>query len=265
MNSGSKERHAWIARDCELVQSALPAVLLDLDGTLLELAPRPDEVDVPPGLPGLLEELATRLQGALAIVSGRPIDSIDALLAPFRSPAAGLHGAQMRPSSSSPIVSTVLATSPHAVIERIPSLMAGSHAVLLEDKGACLAIHHRFTPDTLKAITTELLATIAEHAPDLDLLEGRRVLEIKPRAIDKGVACRHLLAAAPFHGRKAFYFGDDTTDIAAFRFVDSIGGTSIAVGSRVGSDASVRMSGPSGVLRWLEVLRDDLRSSPCSS
>ena len=237
------------------------AVLLDLDGTLLKLAPRPDEVIVPPVVPALLQELATFMQGAVAIVSGRPIASIDALLAPFRSAAAGLHGTQMRLGSGSPVVNTVVATSPHVVIENLPRLHAGSKSILLEDKGACVAIHHRFPAGVLNELKAEILAAIAEYAPDLDLLEGRRVLEIKPRAIDKGVACRILLERAPFKGRKPYYFGDDVTDIAAFRFVDAVGGTSIAVGPRVARQARAHMSGPSEVIAWLNALRDCVRHS----
>lgn len=263
MTSRSNETTSSTSGTCPADTSEPIAVLLDLDGTLLELAPRPGDVVVPQGLPALLHDLQTRLQGALAIVSGRPIASIDALLAPFQSAAAGLHGTQLRLTSNAPIVATVLATSPHAVIERTTTLRTQS--VLLEDKGACVAIHHRFPADVLDAVKAEIHAVMARHAPDLDLLEGRCVLEIKPRAIDKGVACRMLLESAPFGARKLVYFGDDVTDVAAFRFVDTAGGTSVAVGPRVAHEARVRMSGPAEVLAWLAALRDSLcrtRSAP---
>lgn len=230
------------------------AVLLDLDGTLLELARSPDEVVVPPHLPRLLHELSTQLNGALALVSGRPIPSIDALLRPFRSAAAGLHGTQLRLTAESCIEHTVLATSPRAVLRHVPALMRTESTALIEDKGACLAIHHRFDDDELARIKAELLAAMLEYAPDLELLEGRLVLEIKPRSVDKGTACRGLLSTRPFAGRMPVYFGDDTTDLDAFRFIDAAGGWSVGVGPRVVDRARHRMSGPAEVLAWLDAL-----------
>lgn len=238
------------------------AVLLDLDGTLLDLAPGPDQVVVPPNLPVLLDALAKQLNGALALVSGRPLPSIDALLRPFRSAAAGLHGTEIRLSAESPIERTVLATSPRAVVIHVPALSRGLDHVLIEDKGACLAIHHRFDHDELAAIRAELLSAMDEHAPDLELLEGRLVLEIKPRSVDKGTACARLLATPAFAGRTPIYFGDDTTDLDAFRYIDAAGGWSVGVGPRVAGHTARRLTGPSEVLAWLRALGDALRDRP---
>lgn len=241
------------------LRAAPPALFLDLDGTLLELAPRPDAVVVPGDLPALLQALNRLLRGALAIVSGRPIQSIDDLLSPFRSAAAGLHGSQLRPTETSPVLATVDATSPHDVLRHVPGLTATNADLLFEDKGACLAIHHHFDNDALRTIKAQLIAAIEAHAPDLDLLEGRRVLEIKPRGIDKGVACGKLLALPAFEGRRPVYFGDDITDVAAFAFIDAAGGSSVAVGPRVTQHARLRLAGPSDVLCWLGELRDALQ------
>lgn len=241
------------------VPSPRVAVLLDLDGTLLELAPGPDEVVVPQTLPVLLDDLAMQLNGALALVSGRPLPAIDALLRPFRSAAAGLHGTEIRLTAESPIERTVLATSPRAVIPHVPALSRSLKPPLIEDKGACLAIHHRFDHDELATIRAQLLAAMDKHAPDLELLEGRLVLEIKPRSVDKGTACARLLATPAFAGRTPIYFGDDTTDLDAFRFIDAAGGWSVGVGPRVAGHTARRLSGPPEVLAWLQALRNALR------
>lgn len=238
-----------------------PALLLDLDGTLLELAPRPDEVTVPAHLPLLLESLHALLDGALAMVSGRSIASIDALLGEFRSPASGLHGAELRASASSATIDTVKASSPHTVIARVPALHLDSHRFMLEDKGACVAIHHRLDAARMDELRAEILSAIAGHAPDLDLLEGRCVLEIKPRAVDKGEACRRLLSMPAFSNRYPIYLGDDVTDIDAFRHVQARGGLSIAVGPRVPRHAEAHLPGPSAVWRWLCELRQRLERS----
>jgi trehalose 6-phosphate phosphatase len=235
-------------------RTAPPALLLDLDGSLLELAPRPDAVVVPAHLRPLLAALAVRLRGAIAIVSGRPIAVIDALLDPFRSAAAGLHGAEIRLDPAAPVVKTTSATPPDALLAHVPALREYAGEVLLEDKGACLALHHAFSPDRLQEVRGQLAQAIAELAPDLDLVEGRRVLEIKPRLVDKGDACRRLLSTAAFRGRFPIYIGDDITDIDAFRAVAAAGGLTVAVGSRVTPHAAARLAAPADVWAWLREL-----------
>ncbi|HET7041185.1 MAG TPA: trehalose-phosphatase, partial [Gemmatimonadales bacterium] len=72
------------------------AYFLDVDGTLVDLVPRPAEARPSVGARRLLEVLHQRTAGALALVSGRSLNQLDALLPGFRPAAAGLHGLERR-------------------------------------------------------------------------------------------------------------------------------------------------------------------------
>ena len=72
------------------------AIMLDVDGTLLDIAPRPQEVFVPKNLRETLQRLRRQLDGAVAFVSGRPLEDIDRIFAPLKLPAVGGHGAEIR-------------------------------------------------------------------------------------------------------------------------------------------------------------------------
>src|ERR1700737_913403 len=82
------------------------AILLDIDGTLLDLKPTPREAWVPPGLSKTLSRLIERTSGALALVSGRSLNDIDLIFAPDEFPAIGGHGAEMRVTAGSEAAGT---------------------------------------------------------------------------------------------------------------------------------------------------------------
>lgn len=241
-------------RPAEIGEGQPIAVFLDLDGTLIDLAPRPDDVVVPPELPTFLRDVSARLDGALAIVSGRSVCAVDALLTPYRGAAAGLHGAELRALPNGTVIGTTRATRPQQVVAGLDMPALRTQAFLIEDKGACVAIHHRLADDGLRELREAIEFALAAHAPDLALLEGRNVLEIKPRSVDKGEACRHLLSTAAFAGRIPVFLGDDLTDVDAFGFVREAGGLAIAVGDRVAAHAPCHLAGPRDVRRWLSDL-----------
>ena len=121
------------------------ALFLDVDGTLLEIAPTPDATTVPAGLKELLVSLQRRARGALALISGRSLAQIDALFAPLRLPAAGLHGLERRTAAGVRQDANTMHEIPQAARKYLAQVVGRYPRLLLEDKGATLALHYRMT------------------------------------------------------------------------------------------------------------------------
>ncbi|MEA1833724.1 trehalose-phosphatase [Methylobacterium durans] len=207
------------------------ALFLDFDGTLVEIAPRPDAVRVDPGLVPALERLRERLGGALAIVTGRPIGVIDDFLAPARFDVAGLHGVERR------VGEAVTGGRPEdhpelrARVPRLQARVADLDAVLIEDKGASVAVHWRLaSPGDAARAEAVVKEIAAELAGPYRLQLGKAVGEIVPASATKGHAIRALMEGAPYAGRRAVFLGDDRTDELAFASVNEDGGVSVRVG-----------------------------------
>src|SRR6202162_441127 len=156
------------------------AILLDIDGTLLDLAPTPREVWVPPGLAETLSRLSECTSGALALVSGRSLNDIDLIFAPERFPAVGGHGAEMRISTDSEAVATHAPPMDKELKGRLAAIAKLSPGILLEDKGYSLALHYRLAPHAEKAIyeAVSLIRADLPNAP-IEVLPGKCVCEIK--------------------------------------------------------------------------------------
>ncbi|CDY73712.1 Trehalose-6-phosphate phosphatase [Caballeronia glathei] len=229
------------------------AFFFDFDGTLVELAPTPDGIVVPRTVPDILASLRRATNGAVAVVSGRGIDSIDAFLGMPDLPVAGLHGAERRDSNGD--VQRVgfnderLLRMEHA-LERVVNANPG---MLLEIKGAALALHFRNAPDrepTARAATERL---VKEYADAYVLQPGKMVYEIKPKDVDKGRAVRAFLGEPPFTGRTPVFVGDDLTDEKGFAVVNEVGGMSIKVGAG-DTLAHARVDSVGAFLDWLQVI-----------
>ncbi|MEJ8846701.1 trehalose-phosphatase [Variovorax rhizosphaerae] len=228
------------------------ALFLDFDGTLVALAETPEAIEVPPELVALLGDLHTLFGGAVAVVSGRQIDALDRFLAPLRLPAAGEHGVQRRDATGhmqeqkSPDLDAVL---------DVANKLAGAHpGLLVERKHAAVALHYRLAPD-LEAVCRDALWAIIAHQPQLEMLHGKFVFEVKPAGINKGVAIDAFMREAPFAGRVPVFAGDDTTDETGFAVVQPRGGIAIKVGSGP-SLATHRLESPRAVFEWLLQARD---------
>jgi len=207
------------------------ALFLDFDGTLAEIAPRPDAVQVEPGLVETLERLRDRLGGALAIVTGRPVSVIDAFLAPSRLDAAGLHGVECRVGGS---LSGGRAEDHPELRRQVERLHAESRAladVLIEDKGASVAVHWRLASAADAARAEALVKEAAEALGGAYRLQlGKAVGEIVPAQATKAHAIRAFLEQPPYAGRRPVFFGDDRTDEIAFASVYEDGGIAVRVG-----------------------------------
>jgi trehalose 6-phosphate phosphatase len=223
-----------------------------VDGTLLDIAATPDAVVVDAALPVLLLDVRDALGGALALVSGRSLEQLDALFAPNSWAAAGLHGLERRDASGR--IHRVAEADPALDEARVAlaDVVARAPGALLEDKGRSIAVHYRSAPALAHVLRRELKAIAARLGEDFHVLEGRRVLELKPVAATKARAIEAFLAEAPFAGRLPMFIGDDVTDLDGFAAVEAAGGVSIAVGDRV--EAMMRVASP----RDVRVLLSDL-------
>ncbi|HEX8166844.1 MAG TPA: trehalose-phosphatase [Beijerinckiaceae bacterium] len=217
------------------------ALFLDFDGTLVEIADRPEAVVVEPGLTDTLATLRDGLGGALALVSGRPIASLDGFLTPYRFDAAGLHGVEHR------IRGELFPCRPEAhptlrdAVEELPGRLPQHPGILIEDKGCSVGVHWRLAPEH----DTEVLEIVEELAtalgPNYRLQAGKAVAEILPARAAKGPAIAHFLTEEPFRGRRAIFCGDDLTDEHGFLTVNELGGVTVRVGP-----------GPTGARRRVE-------------
>jgi trehalose 6-phosphate phosphatase len=205
------------------------ALFLDIDGTLLDMAERPDAVVVPQGLRDHLAAAAAGLAGALALVSGRPISDIDRLFDPLRLPASGQHGGEWRPAAGAVPELTAGAEIP-AALRRLADDLGRRHpGMVIEQKTHALALHYRHAPDLGPALGAELAAAL-EGCAGLMLMPGRLVWEIKDAAQSKGTAVERFMAVPAFAGRRPVFIGDDRTDEDGFRAAEALGGLALPVG-----------------------------------
>ncbi|MGE5272078.1 MAG: trehalose-phosphatase [Thiohalocapsa sp.] len=235
------------------------ALFLDLDGTLLEIAPRPELVRVPDGLPALLARLAAQRDGALAVVSGRRLADVDLLLAPWRGAVAALHGSERRRGDGSFVRAE--ADDAVAALEELrdPLRLAAAPrpGVWLEDKGETLALHYRAAPEREAELRDLAARLVAEAGDRLRLIAGKMVLEVQPRHHNKGAAIAAFLREPPFCGRQPVFVGDDTTDEDGFREVNRRGGVSVRVGPRATTAAACELPSVGVALDWLRAAAAD--------
>ncbi len=209
------------------------AILLDIDGTLLDLAPTPREVWVPPDLAKTLAGLLARTSGALALVSGRSLNDIDLIFAPEQFPAVGGHGAEMRLSTDSEAVATHAPPMDKELKRRLAAIAKLSPGILLEDKGYSLALHYRLAPHAEKAIyeAVSLIRADLPNAP-IEVLPGKCVCEIKHAGFNKASGVTELMKHEPFRGRRPIFIGDDVTDETVFAIMPELKGLAFSVGRR---------------------------------
>lgn len=206
-----------------------PALFLDFDGTLVEIVAHPDLTRVSPQLVDMLDRIFKRLEGALAIVTGRPLSDLDKLLAPLILPAAGIHGIEHRDGTGR-VESRWQTAIPDAVRVRIKTLAASDSRLILEDKGFSLGLHYRQAPELETTIRSTFANISATLGPKFSVQNGKMVLELRPVGIDKGSAIEKFMSEAPFSGRHAIFIGDDRTDEDAFAVVNRLHGTAVRVG-----------------------------------
>jgi trehalose 6-phosphate phosphatase len=227
-------------------------LFLDVDGTLLDLAASPGAVLVDASLLALLERLRRAAGGALALVSGRTIVDLDRLFMPLKLPAAGIHGCERRDVHGASTVADVVRAQLDPLRVALAQIAARHSGLLLEDKGAALALHFLQAPELERELRAQVSVLAAPLVPEFALLDGHAVIEIKPAVHTKDSAVTAFMREAPFRGRRPIFIGDDHTDYGGFEAVRRAGGMAIAVGPRVRSEWW--LPGPGAVRHWLEQL-----------
>lgn len=215
------------------------ALLLDLDGTLLDIAATPEAVVVPPALPSTLRRIRAGLADALAIVTGRPVEQVDHFLPDVAYAVAGEHGGAIRFAPDAPLTRVDLPALPGVWLERAATLVASFPGALLERKARGFALHYRLAPSAGPALgegLRELLGDQTTHR----ILAAHMAWEVKPLGADKGTAVASLMARPPFVGRVPVYVGDDVTDEDGMRVARAVGGLGLRVDEFFGDAAGVR-------------------------
>jgi trehalose 6-phosphate phosphatase len=228
------------------------ALFLDIDGTLLDIAPTPERVLVDPRLAALLPAVAALLGGAVALVTGRSIRNTDRMFGELVLPVAGQHGCERRDASGTLHLHAANATT-LARLRRLVAEFAARHEGLrLEDKGATLALHYRAAPQLASHVHQVMRAQLESAADEgFRLQPGKRLIEVKPQGRDKGTAIRDFMQEPPFHGRMPVFVGDDRADEHGFAVVRSLHGIAVKVGPGP-TIANHRLDDVAAVRRWLD-------------
>ncbi len=218
------------------------ALFLDIDGTLLDIAPTPGGVDVPQNLRDNLATLYKKLDGALALISGRSLDDIDTLFSPLHLPASGVHGAEWclgtKKEEKTPL--------PEKMRGEIKEVFSSYPALILEDKKYAVAVHCRQAPEMAGTIENILREIISGTDRSLVIMPGKMVFEVICHGHNKGTAIEHFMKCKPFAGRRPVFLGDDETDVFAINTCRKMGG----VGIRVEENEEVFQS-PLAVREWI--------------
>lgn len=240
----------------ELTRSAIEssALFFDVDGTLLEIAPRPDAVHVPPELIATIHRISPFVDGAIALVSGRALADLDALFAPLELAAVGVHGAEIRTARGVEHRADALVGLLNDARSVLRQRLASWPGCLLEDKRYALTVHYRDAPRfgaEIERTLRDAAASIGESR--FTVLPGKCVYELKPLSLTKASGLAALLEVPPFAGRRPIFLGDDVTDESGFEYVNARGGLSIRIGPGP-TQAQYRIATVQDVRAWLALL-----------
>lgn len=223
---------------------------LDVDGTLLDISDHPNLVQVDAAVHSILPRLVEITDGAVALISGRPIADIDRLFSPLKLPVAGQHGLERRDGTGKVHAHALLTVQLQDAVERLEKVVAQHPTLVFENKGMTLALHYRRAPvlaPTVDSVMHQLLDMLGEG---FELLAGKMLLELKPRGKDKGTAIAEFMEEPPFQGRTPVFIGDDLTDEYGFALVNKLRGYTIKVGIGITS-ARWRLANIAEVRAWL--------------
>jgi trehalose 6-phosphate phosphatase len=230
------------------------ALFLDIDGTLLDIAPSPYAVVVPEGLCTTLSMLRDRLGGALALISGRALSNIDSLFQPLRLPAAGQHGAEIRLASGDVARVWVSPGALHALRQEVDRAVADLPGILVERKSMGIAVHYRQVPEVSGELARRLSDVLARQRRGFHMMCGKFVFEVKPSDADKARTVEAFMRHDPFVGRIPVFVGDDRTDEDGFAAATRLGGHAVGVGTTPPGMVGYRLGSASEVRAWLERL-----------
>ena len=227
------------------------SVLLDLDGTLAPLMPRPHDVVPVAARTALMKRLAERLGGRVAIVSGRTIAEVDRVLEGSVAAVAGVHGLERRRADGQ-----LERAHPDQALDivraELPVLLTRYPGLVTEDKGLSITIHYRLTPEAGPAV--DAFAHEVAARTNLVLQPGHAVAELRGAGAGKGAAIRAFMVETPFAGTTPIYIGDDKTDEDGFTAADALGGFGVLVGEARPTAATRGLEDVDAVLAWLSAI-----------
>jgi len=230
------------------------AILLDVDGTIVDLAPTPREIWIPSSLRELLAGLLEKTRGAVALVSGRSVSDLDLLFAPLLLTIVGGHGAEYRPIDNGRRVRTEPIPLDPELKRMLATIGEAGPGIIVEDKGYSLALHYRLAPQKEELVRAEVDRICASFPADsIEILPGKQVVEVKRAGFSKATGIRLLMRHPPFAGRRPIFIGDDTTDESAFAIMPEFDGLAISVGRKIPGVAS-SFDSPKSVRAWLQRL-----------
>ncbi len=204
---------------------------LDIDGTLVDFAERPDKVHIDAALRTILRQLTEVSGGAVALISGRQIADVDRLFSPLRLPVAGQHGMERRDSTGNVYLHHPQVERLQDAAARLEKLVVQYPELVFENKGATLALHYRRVPRLAPYADQIMRELLSGLGGEFELLAGKMVFEIKPGGRDKGTAIAEFVKEKPFQGRVPVFIGDDSTDEYGFTLVNGLRGHAIKVGT----------------------------------
>jgi trehalose 6-phosphate phosphatase len=225
-------------------------LFLDVDGTLVELTDTPSQTTADPAIKSLLREIAERLGGAVALISGRKIETIDQMFAPLRMPAAGLHGVERRKADGAMQGASFVDAQLDRARADLKALVEAHPGTLLEDKDRTIAVHFAMAPQYEEALRRSIADIAKSLGSNYHIQGGKMLFEIKPRGFSKATAVQAFMREPPFTGRRPVFIGDDLTDEEGFAVVAALGGISIAVGNRV--QGQFHLKDVTAVRGWLQ-------------
>ena len=231
-------------------------LFLDVDGTLLDIAPRPEAVEVTAELLRDLAAAEAALDGALALVSGRSIEDLDGLFAPLRLAASGVHGAELRRRPDGRVTLLAEGRLGDDAWNSLSRLLAEFPGSWAENKGVSFAVHYPDPGtdiDRLEAALHSLMGRLASAGEPLQLIAGHAVFEVQLCGFDKGRAIRRFMKEPPFLGRRPVFLGDDKIDRAGFETALKLGGLAYSVGIDM-PGVSGKFANPGAVRAWLHEL-----------
>ena len=242
-------------REPAIIDPASSALFLDIDGTLLDIAPTPGAVVVPPLLVPLLRDAQREFGGAVAIITGRRVSEIDSLLSPLKLVVSGVHGCEIRSDPDAGVLTQSPAIDPD-LLAGLYELEQKFSGVLIEPKGSGVAVHYRMAPTRWPELKEQLIRLISNRATQIIISPGRKVFEILPAGISKGTALERLLSLTPFAGRQPVMIGDDAGDAPAFDAAIRQGGHAFRVAGEHFPAAVAEFANPAAVIGWLRSVLD---------
>jgi trehalose 6-phosphate phosphatase len=229
-------------------------LFLDVDGTLVELTDTPSQTTADAKINSLLQEIAERLGGAVALVSGRKIATLDQMFAPLKLPAAGLHGVERRRADGTIQGANFVDSQLDGARAALQALVAAHPGTLLEDKDRTIGLHFRLAPQFEPVLREAVIAIAQPLGSNYHIQGGKMLWEIKPRGFSKATAIQAFMKESPFSGRRPVFVGDDLTDQDGFGMVEAHGGVSVGVGDLV--QGQYYLPDVAAVRVWLQRVAD---------